>query len=106
MGGAGGVFGVADIRMMAKHIAKHSYIQWAEMSNKQRWFPHHEERSDKCYVEKYRNMEPELLRLAERYRRRARRQLETQRATPSWASAMGRKRRSSVHGSPSKRARE
>ncbi|KAF8273893.1 hypothetical protein EI94DRAFT_1083701 [Lactarius quietus] len=109
MRGGGSVFRPADIRVMAKHIAKHSSTQWAEMTNKQRWFPFHEEypqRSDKCYIEKYRSMEPEFIRLAERYRRRTRRQMEMQRGTPSWANAVGRKRRSSVHGSPSKRTRE
>ncbi|KAI9461000.1 hypothetical protein BJY52DRAFT_1261678 [Lactarius psammicola] len=109
MGESGRAFGSTDIRVMAKHIAKHSPLQWAEMSNKQRWFPFHEEypqRSDKCYMEKYRTMEPEFLRLAERYRTRTRRQLEMQRGTPSWANAAGRKRRLSVHGSPGKRARD
>ncbi|KAH9037206.1 hypothetical protein EDB84DRAFT_1477015 [Lactarius hengduanensis] len=109
MGESGGAFGATDIRAMAKHIAKYSSTQWAEMSNKQRWFPFHEEypqRSDKCYMEKYRTMEPEFLRLAEKYRRRTRKQLEMQRGTPSWANAVGRKRRSSVHGSPNKRTRE
>lgn len=48
----------------------------------------------------------EFLRLAERYRRRTRRAMEMQRGTPSWANAVGRKRRSSAHGSPNKRARE
>ena len=43
MGGPGSTFGAADIRVMAKYIAKHTSIQWAEMSNKQRWFPFHEE---------------------------------------------------------------
>jgi hypothetical protein len=43
MGGGGSIFGPADIRVMAKHIAKHSSAQWAEMTNKQRWFPFHEE---------------------------------------------------------------
>ena len=48
MGGAGSVFGPADIRVMAKHIAKHSSTQWAEMTNKQRWFPFHEEVHSIC----------------------------------------------------------
>ena len=43
MGGGGSAFGPADIRVMAKHIAKYSSSQWAEMTNKQRWFPFHEE---------------------------------------------------------------
>lgn len=48
----------------------------------------------------------EFLRLAAQYRRRAQRQLEKQCGTPSWAPAGGRKRRSSVHESPSKRVRD
>lgn len=43
MGGVGSAFRPADIRVMAKHIAKHSPTQWAEMTNKQRWFPFYEE---------------------------------------------------------------
>jgi len=43
MGESGGAFGATDIRVMAKHIANYSSTKWAEMSNKQRWFPFHEE---------------------------------------------------------------
>jgi hypothetical protein len=43
MGGAGSAFRRADIKVMAKHIAQYNSTQWAEMSNKQRWFPFHEE---------------------------------------------------------------
>jgi hypothetical protein len=59
---------------------------------------------------KYRQQEAEILpseflRLAERYRRRAQGELEKQRGMPSWASGDRRKRRPSVHASPSKRFR-
>ncbi|KAI0307696.1 hypothetical protein B0F90DRAFT_1676321 [Multifurca ochricompacta] len=110
MGESGSFFGAAEIRVMAKYIAKHSPEEWKEMSNKQRWFPFHEEhpqRSDKAYYEKYRTMEQDFLRLAERYRKRAQRQLEMQRGTPSWVNTMGRPKRRlslSVDESRGKRA--
>jgi len=109
MGGHRSVFGAAEFRVMAKYIARHDPDEWALMTGKQRWFPFYEEhphRSYKAYCERYRIREQELLSLAERYRRRAQRQLEKQRATPSWANAGVRKRRLSSHGPPSKRVRE
>ena len=48
MGGPGSTFGAADIKVMAKYIAKYSPVQWSEMSNKQRWFPFHEEVNHIC----------------------------------------------------------
>jgi len=109
MGGHGSVFGAAEFRVMAKYIARHDPEEWVMMTSKQRWFPFHEEhphRSHKAYCERYRIKEQELLSLAERYRTRAQRQMEKQRATPSWANAGVRKRRLSSHESPSKRVRE
>ncbi|KAH9984645.1 hypothetical protein BJV74DRAFT_848008 [Russula compacta] len=105
----GSMFSAAEVRVMAKYIARHDPDEWAMMTGKQRWFPFHEEhphRSDKAYGEKYRAMEQEFLRLAVQYRKRAQRQLEKQCGTPSWAHAGGRKRRSSAHESPSKRVRD
>jgi hypothetical protein len=43
MGKHGSVFGEAEIRVMAKYIAKHTSDEWAMMTSKQRWFPFHEE---------------------------------------------------------------
>ena len=51
MGGAGSAFRPADIRVMAKYIAKHGTTEWAGMTNKQRWFPFHEEVSLICRPE-------------------------------------------------------
>ncbi|KAI9513044.1 hypothetical protein F5148DRAFT_1158298 [Russula earlei] len=109
MGERGGAFTAAESRVMAKYIARHDPDEWAMMTGKQRWLPFHEEhpnRSDKAYGERYRVEEQKLLRLAERYRRRAHMQLEKQCGTPSWANAGVRKRRASFHEWPGKRARE
>ncbi|KAI0271406.1 hypothetical protein BC834DRAFT_440785 [Gloeopeniophorella convolvens] len=108
-GVAGSSFRSNEIKEMARHIAKHDAEQWATMSHKQRWYPYHEEhpgRTDRAYTEKYRHIEPKLLRMAERYRRRERRalELETQRGRPSWAGG-GRKRRVSAHDGSEKRVR-
>jgi len=106
--GHGKIFGAAEMRVMAKHVARYDPDEWATMTGKQRWFPFHEEhphRSEKAYGEKYRTKEKEFLRLAEQYRRRAERELEEQCGIPSWASGDRRKRRPSVHASPSKRFR-
>ena len=43
MGEHGSLFGEAEIRVMAKYIARYTPDEWAMMTNKQRWFPFHEE---------------------------------------------------------------
>jgi hypothetical protein len=42
MGEHGSLFGGAEIRVMAKYIARHTPDEWDMMTNKQRWFPFHE----------------------------------------------------------------
>jgi hypothetical protein len=41
--GHGKIFGAAEMRVMAKHIARYDPDEWATMTSKQRWFPFHEE---------------------------------------------------------------
>jgi hypothetical protein len=43
MGDHGSLFGGAEIRVMARYIARHTPDEWDMMTNKQRWFPFHEE---------------------------------------------------------------
>ena len=43
MGEHGSLFSAAEFRVMAKYIARHKPEEWAAMTNKQRWFPFHEE---------------------------------------------------------------
>lgn len=43
MGEHGSLFGEAEIRVMAKYIARHTPDEWDMMTYKQRWFPFHEE---------------------------------------------------------------
>jgi hypothetical protein len=84
-------FRAAEVRTMAKYIARYNPDDWAMMTGKQRWLPYHLEhphRSDVSYSMKYRSKEQEFLKVAERYRRRALRQ---QCGTPSWANTSGRK---------------
>lgn len=83
-------FGAAEVRTMAKYIARYNPDDWAMMTGKQRWLPYHLEhphRSESAYSMKYRSKEQEFLKVAERYRRRALRQ---QRGTPSWANTSAR----------------
>jgi hypothetical protein len=41
--GHGKIFGAAEMRVMAKHIARYDPDAWTTMTSKQRWFPFHEE---------------------------------------------------------------
>jgi hypothetical protein len=43
IGERGKSFSSAELRVMAKYIAKHKPEDWATMTGKQRWFPFHEE---------------------------------------------------------------
>jgi hypothetical protein len=43
MGEHGSLFNDAEIRVMAKYIARYTFAEWDAMTNKQRWFPFHEE---------------------------------------------------------------
>jgi hypothetical protein len=37
----GRFFGAAEVRTMAKYIARHNPEEWASMTGKQRWYPFH-----------------------------------------------------------------
>lgn len=37
----GRFFGAAEVRTMAKYIARHNPEEWASMTGRQRWYPFH-----------------------------------------------------------------
>lgn len=39
----GRFFRAAEVRMMAKYIARHTPEEWAMMTGKQRWYPFHQD---------------------------------------------------------------
>jgi hypothetical protein len=43
MGEHGRFFRAAEVRMMAKYIARHTPEEWAIMTGKQRWYPFHQD---------------------------------------------------------------
>ncbi|KAF8507208.1 hypothetical protein F5888DRAFT_1602957 [Russula emetica] len=85
----GHFFGAAEMRTMAKYIARGD-PPWDHMKAfaNLKLSVQHPHRSEVSYSIKYRSKEQEFLKVAERYRRRALRQ---QRGTPSWANTSGRK---------------